>query len=60
MWRDDQLMVKMDGNPRALCILRKIFEMEKNDRNQQLEFINASLFDIEILSTKGIHNLSNQ
>lgn len=34
--------------------------MEKNDRNQQLEFINASLFDTEILSTKGIHNLSNQ
>lgn len=34
--------------------------MEKNDRNQQLEFINASLFDIEILSTKGIHNLSSQ
>lgn len=44
----------------ALYILRMIIDKEKNDTHQRLEYVNASLFDIEMLWSKGIHYLSKQ
>lgn len=44
-----QLMVNMDGTPWPPYILRMIIDKEKNDTSQRFEFVNASLFDIEML-----------
>lgn len=44
----------------VLYILRMIIDKEETDTHQRLEFVNSSLFDIEMLWPKGIHYLSKQ